>query len=394
MQKSRLSEFYGALSGHQLTFFLGNKPKYLNSNRLLPKLPIPWTSNGWFDVAEIWIQEQIQSQGLRAIAPIELVKNWALAIILRVPTTEGMIYFKAASPLFAQEAKFTGILAQRYRQNLPEVLATQPDKSWILMREINGELLENQGDILHWEAALNQWAKFQILAIEHRPDLIACGWVDLGVKSISKNLDQLLDKLFDNSLRVPWNHGKKLANSELLPLLPFVPKLKKVLEQFQELNIPDTLVHGDLSPRNIYLRDQGFVYFDWSDTCISHPFFDLMRFLYEIEKDLPDVADARSRIRNAYLEPWTIYAPMEKLVSTFELGSATLVSLYETISDRLLRENWGNHWEKHWEKHWNKQSGNYWGNHGQMPTESTVSFYLQRLLIQVATYLHFFRHSQ
>ncbi len=376
MQKSRLSEFLGDLSGHQLTQFLPNQHKLNlgNLNNKLPKLEIPWAKPGWFDEAEVWIQEQIQCHGLKAIAPIEVVKNWALAIILRVATTEGMIYFKASSPLFAQEAEFTGILAQRYRQNIPEVLATSPDKSWILMRELEGELLENMGDICHWEAALHQWAKFQILAIEHRSDLIACGWVDLGVEHIAKTLDGL----FDPSLRLPRNYGKKLANRELLQLLPFVPKLQKVLEELRELNIPDTLVHGDLSPRNIYLRDQGFVYFDWSDTCISHPFFDLIRFLYEISKDLPDVTDARSRIRNAYLAPWTIYAPMEQLVSTFEFASATLVSLYETISDRLLRENWVNQWH----------------NHGQGQTDSTVYFYLQRLLIQVATYLHFFRHSQ
>jgi hypothetical protein len=384
MQKSRLSEIFGDLSGHQLTQFLPNQHKLNlgNLNNKLPKLEIPWTKPGWFDAAEIWIQTELQRQGLKAIAPIELVKNWALAIILRVPTTEGMIYFKASSPLFAQEAEFTGILAQRYRQNIPEVLATYPDKSWILMRELEGEILENMGDISHWEAALNQWAKFQILAIEHRSDLTTCGWVDLGVEHIAKTLGQL----FDPSLRIPWNYGKNLANPELLQLLPFVPKLQEVLEQFRELNIPDTLVHGDLSPRNIYLRDQGFIYFDWSDTCISHPFFDLIRFLYEIEKDLPDVADARSRIRNAYLAPWTIYAPMEKLVSTFEFSSATLVSLYETISDRLLRENWGKHWGNQW--------GKQWHNNWQPQTDSTVYFYLQRLLIQVATYLHFFRNSQ
>lgn len=377
MQKSRLPEFSGDLSaqksGHQLTKVLPNQPT-ANLGNLLPKLEIPWTKPGWFEAAEIWIQTELQRQGLKAIAPIEVVKNWALAIILRVPTTEGMIYFKASSPLFAQEAAFTGILAAQYPQNIPEVLAINPEKSWILMRELEGKILETQGDIYHWEAALHQWAKFQILAIENRPDLIAFGWVDLGVEHITKNLD----RLFDPSLRIPWNYDNKLANYELLKLLPFVPKLKKMLEQLRKLNIPDTLVHGDLSPRNIYLLDQGFVYFDWSDTCISHPFFDLIRFLYEIEKDLPDVAEARSLIRNAYLAPWTIYAPMEQLVSTFEFASATLVSLYETISDRLLREN----------------LGNQWGNHWQPQTESTVSFYLQRLLIQVATYLHFFRHSQ
>ena len=331
---------------------------------------IPWNTPGWFEQAESWIQEQIKHQGFKPIAPIEVVKNWALAIILRVKTTQGSIYFKASAPLFANEPESTRILGELYPAYLPQVIATKPEQHWMLMRSIDGEILETLGDISHWQAALRQWAKFQIDASQHREHLIGLGWLDLGLDKI----DQELEKLFYPKLWQSSNTVYGLGKSEPFSLFTWVSKLKAVCHQLSQLELPETLVHGDLSPRNIYSRhqDRGFVYFDWSDTCISHPFFDLIRFLYEIEKDLPHVPDARSRIRNAYLEPWTIYAPMEQLVSTFESAAETLESLYENISVETrnfssLQENWGDRW--------------------QWQAETPVSFYLQRLLIQVSTYL-------
>lgn len=361
-------------SRQQLIKRLSNQPTAVLAQKI-PQLEIPWAIHGWFDAVEVWIKKELKSQGLMAIAPMEVVKNWALAIILRIPTTGGMIYFKASSPLFTQEAALTGILAAKSPHHLPEVLAINPEKSWLLMRELKGKILASQEDIFYWEAALHEWAKFQISAIENRADFLASGWEDLGIENLSKTLDKLLSSSINSS----WNHGQKLPSPEFWQLLPFVPKLQQVLKQLRELNIPDTLVHGDLSPCNIYICHQGFVYFDWSDTCIAHPFFDLIRFLYDIAQDLPHVAEARSLIRHAYLTPWTIYAPMDKLVATFEFAAATLGSIYETISAGIL----GGNLDKLW---------GYWGKYWPSPTNSQASkadFYLQRLLIQLATYLHF-----
>lgn len=366
MQKPRLAKYYRNyrnLPGKQVK----------NKSQDWRKLEVPWEKPDWFDRAEIWIQNKLEAADLRAIAPIEIVKVWALAIILRVNTDRETIYFKASAPLFASETESTRILAQLYPENLPEVLATNSNRNWILMREIDGTLLENLSDISSWQTALSHWAKLQIDASQKRDFLLGLGWLDLGLAEINRQIAHFLA----SSPAKVWGGGEFLDILELFKLLPLLQKVETVCQELSQLGIPNTLVHGDLSPRNIYIRDiasatlreRGFVYFDWSDTCISHPFFDLIRFLYEIEKDLPHLPDARSRIRNAYLEPWTIYAPMAELISTFELVSETLVSVYEIIRSQILRDNYRHHW--------------------QWPTEADVPFYLQRLLIQVATYLHF-----
>ena len=75
-------------------------------------------------------------------------------------------------------------------------------------------------------------------------------------------------------------------------------------------NRPDALVHGDLHPGNVAMRDGSILLFDWTDASVSHPFFDLMH-LFHAE---PAV---QARLRDSYFEAWTSFEPLERL---FALG--------------------------------------------------------------------------
>jgi hypothetical protein len=70
--------------------------------------------------------------------------------------------------------------------------------------------------------------------------------------------------------------------------------------------IPETIQHDDLHDGQVFLRDGGYLFFDWGDSCVSHPFHSLTVALranaakFELE---PGGAELR-RLRNAYLEPF------------------------------------------------------------------------------------------
>jgi hypothetical protein len=314
---------------------------------------VPWTIPGWFDLASGWIHEQLNRQRLGAISPIEQLKAWKLACVLRVKTTAGNVYFKATPALFAREPQLTQALTKYYPAHLPVVLAADFEKRWILMRDVGGKILQQVPDISLWEAALRRFAQIQIDSVQHLDSLIAQGWLDMRLDRLASQIHLL----FQDALREP----------EIAQLLAFAPQLAALWEELAQLGVPHTLVHGDLSPRNIYVTGDNYIYFDWSDSCISHPFFDTVRFLYEIEMELTDVPDARTRLRNAYLEPWAVYEPVERLISAFERCSQTLVSLYQAILDRRLTAN--------------LEGSVKWESFAPGP------FYIKRLLFQVATYL-------
>ena len=90
------------------------------------------------------------------------------------------------------------------------------------------------------------------------------------------------------------------------------------------------MTNGDFWAKNVILNDNNYIYFDWPTSAIAHPFFDIINFLY-IEKYVPDLPNVRTHLRNAYLEEWTIYQPMERLIAAFELAQ-TLGMLYQAIT--------------------------------------------------------------
>ncbi|MBI3459947.1 hypothetical protein HY009_03340 [Candidatus Acetothermia bacterium] len=59
---------------------------------------LPWTQPSWLEEAHYWIHTQLERQGIRVNGLIEQphVRPWST--VLRVPTTEGNIYFKATMP--------------------------------------------------------------------------------------------------------------------------------------------------------------------------------------------------------------------------------------------------------------------------------------------------------
>ena len=69
--------------------------------------------------------------GCSAVAPFERehVRPWATAV--RVPTDDGVVWFKAHTPLLAHEAPVTRVLARLRPDVVLEVLASDDDRCWL-----------------------------------------------------------------------------------------------------------------------------------------------------------------------------------------------------------------------------------------------------------------------
>jgi hypothetical protein len=85
--------------------------------------------------------------------------------------------------------------------------------------------------------------------------------------------------------------------------------------------VPMTLEHGDLHPWNIAVRDGAWIVYDWSDSCLSHPFFSMVTMLGRTGS-IADCPDADGRLRDAYLQEWTAFEPMERLREAFDLAQS------------------------------------------------------------------------
>ena len=98
---------------------------------------LPWTSPEWLSEATAWIRERADVAG-----DIEQphVRWWST--VLRVPTTDGDLYFKAVSAIHVFEAALTGLLAELQPRRVPELVAMDAKRGWMLMRDGGTRLRE------------------------------------------------------------------------------------------------------------------------------------------------------------------------------------------------------------------------------------------------------------
>ncbi len=133
----------------------------------------------WLASATAWIDEQVERTG-----EIEQphIRPWAT--VLRVPTGDGTLWFKANVPALAHELPVIEVLASRFPAAVPELVALDEANNWMLLRdggEQLREVIERERKLEHWLDVLPIYAELQIAAAADVDQLIARGAPDRGL---------------------------------------------------------------------------------------------------------------------------------------------------------------------------------------------------------------------
>jgi aminoglycoside phosphotransferase (APT) family kinase protein len=203
----------------------------------------------------------------------------------------------------------------------PVAVATYPDQGWMLLRSFEGEVMW-EPTVEQKEDVLRITARIQIEAASRIDGLFAAGCVDFR-----------LDKL---PARVAILSRDDVALAGITPserekLSSLLPSIVEACDALASGPIPQSLMHGDLHGGNIMFHEGHYTIFDWTDGCVTHPFFDLLTFL--------DPADPNfDHLRDLYLSEWSSFAPLDTLRETFDIA-ITLGGLHHALSYRTINAN-------------------------------------------------------
>jgi Ser/Thr protein kinase RdoA (MazF antagonist) len=188
----------------------------------------------------------------------------------------------------------------------------------MLLAEFGTELYAHP-DQTAWEKALAVYGHMQVqVAVPHHIDtLLAVGCLDRRLHIVETQIDPLLN---DEEVLAD------LTRREVEQLRAQRTHLKTMCHQLANDAIPQTLVHGDLHTGNIAVQNDTYIYFDWTDGCIAHPFFDALTFLDNVD----DPVEQR-HLRDIYLAQWTDYASIECLREVFP-PSQMLATIHQAVS--------------------------------------------------------------
>jgi hypothetical protein len=283
-----------------------------------------WADEGWLDQAKAWIDESLAARGRVRSGHVEQLRAWCLNSVLRMPTAEGAVFFKATAPLplFADEGAVMEGLARLFPRNVPAPLARDSERCWMLLDDLGPELGWGAPPEVR-ESVLRLFARMQIESAERIDELLGLGCVDRRLDWLAAEVKMLLDDdaFFDG-----------LDEREVARLRTLGQELDWMFAALAEFSLPATLVHGDLHLSNVARTNGHYVFFDWTDASVTHPFFDLIDVFREESQPL------RDRLRDAYLSEWSDVAPMDRLRAAWEV-SQPLAFVHHAVSYRNILAN-------------------------------------------------------
>jgi hypothetical protein len=247
---------------------------------------LPWDEPAWLDRATGWIDRQVARTG-----EVELERTRPWAAVARVPTAEGLLWFKESPPAHAFEPALTALLARRRADAVPEVVAAEETR--LLTREVGPrlrEVLDAGAAEPRWEDTLALWAELQIEFAPLVDDALALGTPD------------------ERPERLPALYEALAGRDELYDT---VARAATALDD----GVPATVAHQEAHDGNVFVREGHPVLIDWAESSVTHPFVGPLLALRSATERAGYEPGSREveRLRDAYLEPFTHFAPPAEL---------------------------------------------------------------------------------
>ena len=280
-----------------------------------------WTSPEWLAAVRVWVEARLAERGVQIDGEVEQPHIYWWATALRIPTTDGVVWFKAEQPHHAFEVTLTQLLARAVPQHTAEVVAGDAARGWMLTRDAGTRIRELPDALPQWDALLPRYAEIQIAFAERVDELLALGVPDHRLEVMPQQLRRALDD--ESALLFGSEDG--LTEDEHRRIVDGLAEFEDLCRRLAALPIPQSLQHDDLHDGNAFVRGDDHVIFDWGDSCISHPFHTLAVTLRALawRNGLAPGGPEVMRLRDAYLEPWTSIARGDDVELACDLARRT-----------------------------------------------------------------------
>ena len=263
-----------------------------------------------------WIESQVGPARL-----LKASKAKPCSVVVSAQTADGVVWLKEVAPQLASEPAITAALAQRAPRAIAEVIAAEGPR--LLTRDAGRHLNavikhERRAPTPLFEEVAARYAELEIALVPIAHELAA---LDARPKALVCTFGEIAARLADDL----------------------------------DDTIPFSLLHLDLYKKNICVRGSDIVFLDWALPAFGHPLCGIHVLLNTLVTDYGASPGGRDvlRVRDAYLEPWSGYAPMRELRRIFAaanpLGALCRVMEWQQLCEwvpafRAAYPDEGNKW--------------------------------------------------
>jgi hypothetical protein len=247
----------------------------------------------------------------------------------------GHLYFKATYARAPSEVSVIQQLASRWPGHVPTVVAADASRRWLLMKDFGPRELSTL-PFARSPGALRLLGRLQRECSQDLPTWLKIGCPDRRMTRLVTHLEPLLNDPLLMQVDPPF----RLSEADLARLMNDRARWAEELLELGASPVPASIVQQDFRDGNIAVHDRKYVFFDWSDTVVSHPFFSAYRFLEFVPTTRHrarrgaggrlSTAVRHERLIDAYLGAWSEFAPQDRLRQVFGLVQR-LNPLYQAI---------------------------------------------------------------
>lgn len=240
----------------------------------------PFSRIGWSEEAAGWV-EDVTCGRLSSEHEIEQWNAGGAFTLLRFHRDDDKHYWlKATGDPNRHELPVTTLLSKLCGNYLPAFLASKPEwNAWLTSGEaiaISRLLDEPSGSFLLLEDAVESMARLQLMTVGKELELLEAGAFDQrfdALRAHSGSVFAYLEEVM--SLQISTK-APRLDRTRLQELRRV---LHEICERMAELNLPNTVLHGDLNFGNILAGVGRCQFIDWCEAYVGNPLIALQHLL-------------------------------------------------------------------------------------------------------------------
>jgi phosphotransferase family enzyme len=274
-----------------------------------------WASGAWRAQAEGWIDRRLAEAGRERTGPVEQTRVRPWATVLRVPTTDGVVWMKAAGPATAFEAGLYEVLAREVPEQVLVPIAVDAPRGWMLLPDGGAPVTELPA------AALAQYGRLQRTLAPRASELPTLGVPDMR--------PEVMPGRFAEALEAARASAPRDARP-LTQVAALADDVARWCDALADSPVPASLDHNDLHQHNV-LGTGPYRFYDWGDAVVAHAFAVML---------VPSQVLAGPQLelaRAGYLAAFADLAPAEQLAEDLELA-CRVARIARTLTwERALR---------------------------------------------------------
>lgn len=304
----------------------------LRDNAPSPDLRPRWMRRGWFDRASTWMRTATTDAGRPLTGDPRPYFLRGISALLRAPTDGPDLFLKAVFPPFHAEPVLTRLLAERFPESVPAVVAIEPDEGWLIVEDIGSAWV---GDVPEADrpAALGRGATALVsiqraIAPDHEVlrTLLEAGAPHRPLADLGASVAAAIG---------PDGFGVGDGGIEPERAERVCEAVAAAVARVEAVGLPESVVHGDYHSGNAAIVDDRIVIIDWSDAAISNPAVDLVTWI-AWSGDRPNEVDAAT---DAWVDAWSGVVDGNALRAVIDevliVGAAYQIVSYDGIRRNL-----------------------------------------------------------